>query len=170
MEHVAEAKPALSVNRVFAYRLRDARLSKQWKQQDLADAMEKIGHPINRATIAKIEAGARGVGGAHGRDPIKRGETRPRPVSLEEAIAFAVALNVPPQSLFLPIIRQDDVQLAPKVRVAVDVAHAWARGEEPLDPHDGPFYRFQTFARRATLADLETLGIRVIQERPKAEN
>ena len=157
-----QAKQALSINQVFAYRLRDARLTKQWKQQELADAMQRIGHPINRATIAKIEAGARGVGGGHGRTTVKRGQTAARPVSLDEAIAFAVALDVPPPSLFLPIIREDDVQVAPKVRIDVDTAHAWARGEEPLDPNDGPFYRFQTFARRATLADLEHLGIRFV--------
>ena len=88
---------------------------------------------------------------------------------MEEAIAFAVALDVPPPSLFLPIIREDAVQLAPKVRVEVEAAHAWARGEAPLDPSDGQFYRFQTFARRATLADLEALGIRIVQEEPNDE-
>ncbi len=167
---MSQGKRALFVNEVFAYRLRDARLSKQWTQQDLADAMKGRGHPINRATIAKIEAGARGVGGGHGREPIKLGETPPRPVSLEEAIAFAVALDVPPPSLFLPISREDDVHLAPEVCVDVEAAHAWVRGERPLDPDDGQFYRFQTFARRATLADLETLGIRIVQEQPTKEN
>ena len=77
---MSKAKRALSVNQIFAYRLRDARLSKQWKQQDLANAMERIGHSINRATIAKIEAGARGVGGGHGRDPIKRARLRRAPL------------------------------------------------------------------------------------------
>jgi hypothetical protein len=118
------------------------------------------------ATIAKIEAGAHRVGGDHGRRPIRRGETRPRPVTLEEAVAFAAALDVPPPSLFLPLIRKDDVLLAPRRRTDVETAHAWARGEQPLDPDDGPSYRFQTFARRATLADLEALGIRIVQERP----
>ena len=110
---MSQTKRALSVDQIFAYRLRDARLSKQWKQQDLADAMARVGYPINRATIAKIEAGARGVGGGHGLAPIKRGQTAPRPVSLEEAIAFAVALDVPASSLFLPIVREDDVYLTP---------------------------------------------------------
>jgi transcriptional regulator with XRE-family HTH domain len=167
---MSKAKRALSVNQVFAYRLRDARLSKQWTQQDLAGAMERVGHPVNRATIAKIEAGARGVGGGHGSQPIRRGETAPRPASLAEAIAFAVALDVPPASLFLPITREDDVDLTPKVRVEVETAHAWVRGERPLDPTDGRFYRFQTFAKRATLADLEELGIRIVQEQPKSDN
>ncbi len=159
-------KRALRVNQVFAYRLRDARLSKQWNQQDLADAMTRIGHPINRATIAKIEAGARGVGGeVHGPRPDQK--TQPRPASLEEAIAFAAALDVPPPSLFLPLTREDDVALAAGLHVDADTAHAWARGEHPLAPEDGQFYRFQTFPRRPSLADLEALGIRFIQEPPK---
>ncbi len=160
---MSKKKPALSVNRVFAYRLRDARLSKQWNQQDLADAMTRIGHPINRATIAKIEAGARGVGGEiHG--PRADQKTQPRPASLEEAIAFAAALDVPPPSLFLPLSREDDVLLAPQIRADVDAAHAWVRGEQPLSQDDARFYRFHTFARRATLADLEALGIQIVQE------
>jgi hypothetical protein len=164
------AKQALSVNQIFAYRLRDARLSKPWKQRDLADAMARIGHPIGRATIAKIEAGARGVGGEiHGSEPIKtgQGQTPPRAVSLEEAIAFAAALDVPPPSLFLPIVRDDDVQLSPAIRVDVDTAHAWARGEQALREDSASFYRFQTFARKTgTLADLEQLGIRIVHEDP----
>jgi transcriptional regulator with XRE-family HTH domain len=165
---MAKSKRALSVNQVFAYRLRDARLTRRWTQQDLADAMKRVGYPINRVTIAKIEAGARGVGGAHGDQPSKSGQTRPRDVSLEEAIAFAVALDVPPPSLFLPIIRQDDVQLTSRVRIDVDTAHAWTRGERPLDPENARYYSFQTYARPATLADLEALGIRVIHE-PKED-
>jgi len=159
---VTRAERALSVNEVFAYRLRDARLSKQWSQQDLADAMTKIGHPINRATIAKIEAGARGVGGDHGKRPIVSGQTPPRPASLSEAVAFAAALDLPPPSLFFPLMREDDIRLAPKLRVKVDIAHAWARGEAPLDEAERSFYAFQTFARRATVDDLERLGIRVV--------
>lgn len=163
-------KQALAVNQIFAYRLRDARLSKQWRQGDLADAMARIGHPLNQATISRIEAGARGVGGAHGREPIKRGQTPPRPVSLAEAIAFAAALDVPPPSLFFPRTREDDVELAPKVRVDADTAHAWARGERPLNPDDldnAHLYRVQTFPRKATLRDLEALGIQVIHHPPK---
>ena len=75
---------------------------------------------------------------------------------------------MPPPSLFLPIIREDDVQLAPKVRVDVETAHAWTRGEQPLNPDDGRFYRFQTFARRATLDDIARAGMRVVIE-PKNE-
>lgn len=164
---MAKRKQALDVNQVFAYRLRDARLTKRWDQQDLAEAMARVGHPINRATISKIEAGARGVGGIHGSEGIKAGQTRPRNVSLDEAVAFAVALDVPVLSLLLPVIREDDVQLAPEVRVDVDTAHAWARGEQPLrpdDPDGARFYRFQRYeppAPPATREELEAMGITV---------
>jgi transcriptional regulator with XRE-family HTH domain len=165
---MSRARKALAVNQVFAYRLRDARLTKQWSQQDLAEAMARVGHPINRATIAKIEAGARGVGGEHGRQPIRRGQTSPRGVSLEEAIALAVALDVPPPSLFLPIVREDDVELAPRVRVDVDTAHEWVRGDRPLDPTNGQFYRFQRFTRRVGPGELERFlagaGIEVVEQ------
>jgi len=165
---MSRARPALSVNQVFAYRLRDVRRAKGWDQKRLADAMGDIGHPIGRVTISKIEAGARGVGGEHGREPIKQGQTRPRPVSLEEAIAFAVALDVPPASLFLPLApHADDVRLTPERVVDAARAHAWDRGEGPLNAEDAEavrFYRFQTFARPATVADLEELGIRFVRE------
>ena len=165
-----QRKRALDVNQVFAYRLRDARLTKRWTQEDLAEAMARIGHPINRATIAKIEAGARGVGGAHGRAGIKKGETAPRGISLKEAIAFAVALDVAPMHLFLPIIDEDDVQLAPRARADVQSARAWVRGERPLG-EDDRFYRLQApyEPRKATLADLEALGIPVRPEPNREE-
>jgi transcriptional regulator with XRE-family HTH domain len=162
---LAACNRALSINQVFAYRLRDVRLSKRWNQQQLAEQMGRIGHPMNRSTIAKIEAGARGVGGEHGRAPVKSGQTSARPVSLDEAIAFAVALDVSPASLFLPIVREDDIALTPTARVDLDTAHAWLRGEHPLDPDAGPFYRFQRYAKRATLGDLERLGFRPDPER-----
>ena len=139
---MAERNPALSVTQVFAYRLRDARLTKRWTQDELAARMDKIGSPIQRATIAKIESAARGVGGAHGDEPPASAQRR---VTIDEAVAFAVALDVPVTSLLLPIIEDDDVQLAPNVRVSVDVAHAWARGDRPLDPDDERYYRFQSF-------------------------
>jgi transcriptional regulator with XRE-family HTH domain len=160
------SRRTLRINQVFAYRLRDARLTKQWTQQQLADAMVEIGHPIGRAAIAKIEAGAHGAGGEVWHEPLKQGQTPPRPVSLEEAVAFAVALGVPPPSLFLPLNADHDVALAPNVAAGPKAAHAWVRGQASLDPAATRFYRLQTFpdpaARRPiTVAQLEALGIQV---------
>lgn len=184
MPRAKQGKRALSVNQVFAYRLRDARKTKGWTQGDLADAMARIGHRVSVPTIAKIEAGRYGVGGDHGKEgsPTTFGRES-RDVTLERAIAFAAALDVPPPSLFFPIGREDDVKLAPAVQVDVETAHAWARGERPLhlEPKagrtvkmtrdhpatyvegtadDDQFYRFQTFLPRSRpggLADLDAL-------------
>jgi transcriptional regulator with XRE-family HTH domain len=154
-------REALTIDQIFSYRIRDARLSKQWSQQRLAAEMTARGWPISQQTITKIEAGAHGVGGeVHAQTR----STQPRRVSLAEAIAFAAVLDIPPPSLFLPLARDDDVQLTADLTVGVDAAHAWVRGEQPLDPSDEAFYRFQTFARKATVADLAQIGIRFVQE------
>jgi transcriptional regulator with XRE-family HTH domain len=159
-------KRELSVNQVFAYRLRDARLSKRWTQQDLADAMERIGYPIGRATIAKIESFAHGVGGEIYAEPIRSGQTKPRPVSLAEAIAFAVALDVAPTNLYLPITDQDDVKLTEGKPVDAATARAWARGEKSLE-EDDRFYRLQAPYEppKATAEDLKAMNIDVREQK-----
>lgn len=162
------SKPALEIARILGYRVWAVRKSKDWLQQRLADEMTAAGCPMRQATIAKIESARAGVGGDVHAVPKS---TPPRPVSLVEAVTFAVVLGVSPASLFLPVVREDDVQLTPAIRVDVETAWAWIRGEQPLDP--GPdaeqFYRTQTFARRATLADLERLGIRIVLEPKEGE-
>lgn len=156
-------KQKLSVRQVFAYRLRDVRQSKGWDQQRLADEVERLGVPMLRSTISKIERGRLGVGGDYG----KRVGGKARQVSLEEAVAFAAALGVSPLSLLLPLTRQDDIQLAPDLTVDAETAYRWARGERPLgsEADAQAFYRFQSparaFARPATLEDLRELGIDV---------
>jgi transcriptional regulator with XRE-family HTH domain len=161
----------LTVAENFAWRLREVRRQKGFQQQDLSDAMREAGFPsINRAAISKIEAAARGVGirqkdraservsAAHGDKQVPG--PKPRSVSIEEAIAFAAVLDVPPASLYLPINRKaNDVRLAGGIVRDVVSAHAWAHGEHALEEHDpdaARFYRFQTFAPPArTLAELE---------------
>jgi transcriptional regulator with XRE-family HTH domain len=160
----------LTVNQVFAYRLWEARTAKGWSQKDLADEMTRNGHTFHRGAISKIELGARGIGTAPEGAPMP-GRTPPRQVSLAEAIAFAAVLDVPPASLFLPISRGAEVQLTAEIVVDVDTAHAWSRGERPLkdgDPDAERFYSFQTLARpyKATLEDLEKLGIKIVHEPP----
>ena len=88
--------------------------------------MARVGHPINRATIAKIETGK-------------------RPMEVSELVAFATAFDVPPASLFLPLDKvpkgkeiqvaiADQVALTDKVTVDAETAALWAGGDAPLDP------------------------------------
>lgn len=68
-------------------------------------------------------------------------------MSLAESIAFAVALDVSPVSLFLPLTRADDIQLAPAHTADVETAYQWIRGDHPLNEKDRDavaFYRFQS--------------------------
>lgn len=110
---------------IFARRLREAREARRWRQQDLADAMSKLGMPIDRTTLAKIEKGQ-------------------REVRLDELVALAAALDIAPLHLFLPIEGDEPVRLAPKLTVDQIHARQWARGRRPLDPANFRFYRYQT--------------------------
>ncbi len=158
----------IDVNQVFAYRLRDARRSKGWNQERLAEAMGAIGWSIPRSTVAKIEAGRRGVGGDYGREGRKEGQVLPRPVRLDEAVAFAVALGVPLLSLIVPLTREDELRLAPKVSIDVEKAFAWARGEMSLSdaPADRAFYRFESHQQQLGLglAGVENLRVEDLRD------
>lgn len=106
---------------VYGPRLRQVRNHRGWTQEQLAQEMAgRIGHPMNRATIAKIEGGR-------------------RPLEVGELVALAAALGVSPSSLFL---EQDVeyVRLTERIKVKAETAAAWVNGEAPLDPKDARIY------------------------------
>ncbi|MGD0167094.1 MAG: helix-turn-helix transcriptional regulator [Gaiellaceae bacterium] len=103
---------AKKVREVFGSRLAEARADRRWTQEELAAEMDRIGHPIHRATIAKIETGK-------------------RPTSLAETIMLAAALDVAPLHLIFPI-DGGEVELAPHLTVDADKALTWASGFQPL--------------------------------------
>jgi transcriptional regulator with XRE-family HTH domain len=105
---------------LYAARLKEIRQHRGWTQQRLADEMRRIGYPISRPAIAKIERGK-------------------RPLEVGEFVALGVALGVPPSGIFLPL-DAEFVQLTEKVKVPLEVAAAWANGDAPLDPKDARFY------------------------------
>jgi transcriptional regulator with XRE-family HTH domain len=108
------AKKALSPGQILAKQLKAARTRQGMNQQDVADLMARYGHPINRVTLAKIEAGS----------------TRARNVSLEEAIALAAVLSVPPEVFFFGLGSEDRVAVTPKMTVHPGLARKWLRGSE----------------------------------------
>lgn len=82
--------------------------------QELADKVKEIGGRLDRAAIAKIESGARNV-------------------SLDEALLLAVALDVSPVHLFIPLDDKELVQVAPKLdAVSARDAREWIRGRSAL--------------------------------------
>jgi transcriptional regulator with XRE-family HTH domain len=68
---------------VFRQRLRERREGHGLSQAELARRMRVDGRPMSKVAVLRIEKGERGI-------------------SLDEAIAFAAVLNVPPPQLFTP--------------------------------------------------------------------
>lgn len=137
---------APTVAQVVAERVRYYRDKKLgWTQQELADETERLGHPLNRVTVAKIEAGG----------------TRASNISLVDVLALAAALNVPPPLLFLPLGVEERVAITPKVVIHPHLVLDWITGEEPLvysnrrtrdsktwNEHATPMWLFQDLRRR----------------------
>jgi transcriptional regulator with XRE-family HTH domain len=109
---------------VFRSQLREVRKVKRWTQQDLAEALARIGLNLSAFAITRIETGHRGV-------------------SLDQAIAMAAALGVSPLHMIVPL-DDDSVQLAPQLSVTTSDARAWLRGQRPLKETDERIFLFQT--------------------------
>ena len=101
------------IRNVYPRRLKEARTHHGWTQQQLADEMKRVGFPIDRATIAKIERGR-------------------RPMEVSELVAFATALDVAPTALFLTLDTRP-VQLTDNVIVDAEKAVTWAYGGGSID-------------------------------------
>ena len=114
-----------SPGEIFQRRLHQARRAQGVSQRDLVARLSNVGQSMNQAAIARIE----------------RGE---RKVSIDEAFAIAVALDVAPLSLFLPITGNEPVALAPGLEIDQAKARRWARGEVPLSPTSFRSYLEQT--------------------------
>lgn len=98
---------------VAAERIRKARDVKGLTQGALADAVTQLGHPMHQSAIAKIEAGQ-------------------RKITLDDLLVLAVALDVPPPLLFLPIDTDEDLALTPTKKAYSWRVWEWLHGEEPL--------------------------------------
>lgn len=68
------------VARNFGARVRDERKLRGLRQDDFADRLAAVGHPMHQTTISKIESGT-------------------RPTTIEELVAIAAVLKVRPASL-----------------------------------------------------------------------
>jgi len=114
----------MSPGDVFADRLKQVRTRKGWTQERLSAELTKLGHPLHRVTLAKLEGGG----------------TRSQNVSLRDVLAIAAALGVAPIHLFVPFSDRDYVAITPKlVRTGANV-RAWVRGRGLLGDEDERFY------------------------------
>lgn len=100
---------ALTPGQIFVTELHATRNRKGWTQQQLADRLAELDVPIDRSTVAKIEASKRGV-------------------TLDELFYFAVALGVSPMALAIPRARDAFVRVVPNQEWGPWQATQWFRG------------------------------------------
>lgn len=93
-------------------RLREAQ---RMPYTELSERLAALGRPIPVLGLRRIE----------------RGERR---VDVDDLVALARALNVPPAVLLFPVGREDEVEVVPGVTIHPDLALRWFIGEEhPVD-------------------------------------
>lgn len=106
-------RPPTPLGEVIASQLKALRQQREMSQQQLADAMEVLGAPLDRSAIAKIESRTRGI-------------------SAEEVVWLALALGCAPSALMVPYDSGSVVSAAPALDVESDRLHRWMRGLEPV--------------------------------------
>lgn len=141
------------VARVFGNRVREARLvRKRWSQAELAARVEELGVRCDQGRVAKLEGGS-----------IAR-------LSIRDVFAFALALDVAPLNLLVPLEDELDVDLSPEVRgVPAGLARAWFRGDAVLPPLAA--YKgtdLHTYLAEMPERDLRELIERSFQGKPRA--
>ena len=113
---------------VVAARVREVRGKRGMTVADLAARCAELGAPgLTAQALYKLEGQ---------RDPAKR---RPRPVSVDELLTLAVALNVAPVHLLVPVDDPDaDYPVIGGVLARRFGVRAWIRGIGPIDPDADP--------------------------------
>ena len=105
---------------VLRRRMREIRDRRGVSQRELKRRLKKLGVPISQSAIALIETG----------QPSRPGQKTPRKVSLDEAVAIAAALDVPPEQLYRePLDREtyEAVEMARAEDPGIREELAWLR-------------------------------------------
>lgn len=138
---------AISVDHVFARRLREVRKARDWSQEDLARRMRELGYAgMDRLTILRIERAAN-----------PKATAKARRVTIGEAFQFAAALGVSPTSLFLPASQGETVKISDRLQLESSFVRAWLDGWGPLVQKDLQIYRANDV--RALAVDPQVGGV-----------
>ena len=119
--------PEKTLRQIMAGQIRALRKRRGMTQQDLADRLSHYGARIDRTAVAKVEAGATG-----GKDS--------RELGLAEMFAFALALDVAPVHLLVPIDSDEPIRLAPNLEASPYETRQWIRGFMPLFQDPRPYF------------------------------
>jgi len=107
---------------VFSRRVKEARESLGWSQQQLVDELKRLGYPMPRSSLTKIE-----------NEHSPRADAR-----LRDVLALASALRVPPVHLLVPLEDEATIAVTPEVRLGAPLARAWIRGQALLPQLPAP--------------------------------
>lgn len=122
-------------------RIRELRKRHGWTQQDLAAALNELGAQTDRAAVAKVELGKRGL-------------------ALDEAFLYALVLDVAPVHLFTPIDSDEPIGLGPNVQCSPSEMRAWIRGQAPMFPPQNP----RTYFGEVPMDELQIDGWKIARE------
>ncbi len=113
----------MTASDTVAARIRDVRAKRKLRVADLAERCAALGAPgLTAQALYKLEQ----------RDPAKR---RPRAVSVDELLVLALALNVAPVHLLVPVDGPGErYQVTAKAAASRFSVRAWIRGVGPIDP------------------------------------
>jgi transcriptional regulator with XRE-family HTH domain len=125
-----------SLSQTSVERIRELRKSQGWTQQGLADRLNHLGAQTDRAAVAKVETHKRGL-------------------ALNAAFQYALALNVAPVHLFVPVggppgsanDPPEPIMLGPNLTCSPAEARKWIRGELPIYPYQDPRIYFAMVPR-----------------------
>jgi transcriptional regulator with XRE-family HTH domain len=112
---------------VFAEQMRIQRARKGWTQKQLATQLAKLGYRVHQTTIGKWESGERRI-------------------SLDEALAIVVALDVGPAHMFAGsysdvTFDRPSIALSPRTApVSARQLRRWIRGQQPVWGQDEKRY------------------------------
>src|SRR4051794_4209041 len=99
----------MTVRETTAAQLRTLRTRRGMSQQGLADRLNQLGARVDRSVVAKVESGKRAV-------------------TVEDALRFALALDVAPVHLLVPTDSDEPIHLAPNLKASPYETRAWIRG------------------------------------------
>ena len=115
--------PEITPAEVFSHELRATRERKGWTQHQLAQELQRLDYHMVRSQITKIESGQ-------------------RKATLDDVLAIALALGVPPLALVIPRNDAGSVRLAGNVTMSAPTAIAWWREVDVLSRGDAQSERF----------------------------
>jgi transcriptional regulator with XRE-family HTH domain len=111
-------------------------------QEELAARTEAIGVPLSRVAIANIEAAGRP-------DSENKNRTRGINATLTDVLALAIALDVPPALMFVPLGDLEEVTIG-NLRFHPHLLFEWVAGEVPPAPSpDRVSLRVKAWGRNA---------------------